>query len=554
MSLRRRYVHLHRYRQVVNVLARYGFGYLLDQLGLGELILRQPRREAPLSPGARLRLALAELGPTFIKLGQILSTRPDLLPPEIIAELARLQDQVPPFPFAEVKQTVEKELGQPLEQLFHEFDPEPLAAASIGQVHRATLPEGDQVIVKVQRPGIAEQVRVDLEILFDLARLAQRHTAYGQIYDFTRMVEEFARSMEGEVDYTREGRHADRLRENLAGNAQVYIPAVYWDYTTVRVLTQEYVEAVKLNDLKEIDRRGYDRRRIAINLTGAIYQQIFVDGFFHGDPHPGNLAVLPGEVIVFMDFGLMGVLSEERQEQFINLMLGIIRRRSQDVLRTLLAMGVVPDGVDRAALKHDIETLRDRYYHLPLSQISLGRAVEELLQLAFKYRLRLPPELTLLAKTLITLEGLARKLDPTLELAELAEPYGRELLRRRFSAGALWQALADNLSFTWEMLQHLPRQLQHIVDMLEGGELTLKIELLNLRSLVRQMDRIINKLTMSVVLLAFSIIMASLIISTALGAPGNSLFFRLPTLEFGFGAAGLMLLWLLAAMWRGGRD
>ncbi|KYH31450.1 ABC1 kinase family protein [Neomoorella mulderi] len=554
MSLRRRYVHLHRYRQVVNVLARYGFGYLLDQLGLGELILRRPRREAPISPGARLRLALAELGPTFIKLGQILSTRPDLLPPEIIAELARLQDRVPPFPFAEVKQTVEKELGQPLEQLFHEFDPEPLAAASIGQVHRATLPEGDQVIVKVQRPGIAEQVRVDLEILFDLARLAQRHTAYGQIYDFTRMVEEFARAMEGELDYTREGRYADRLRENLAGNAQVYIPAVYWDYTTVRVLTQEYVEAVKLNDLEEIDRRGYDRRRIAINLARAIYQQVLVDGFFHGDPHPGNLAVLPGEVIVFMDFGLMGVLSEERQEQFVNLMLGIIRRRSQDVLRTLLAMGVVPDGVNRAALKHDIEILRDRYYHLPLSQISLGRAVEELLQLAFKYRLRLPPELTMLAKTLITLEGLTRELDPTLELAELAEPYGRELLRRRFSAGALWQALVDNLSLTWEILQHLPRQLQHIVEMLERGELTLKIELLNLRSLVRQIDRIINKLTMSVVLLAFSIIMASLIISTALGAPGNSLFFRLPTLEIGFGAAGLMLLWLLAAMWRGGRD
>ncbi|CEP66958.1 Protein kinase domain [Moorella glycerini] len=554
MSLRRRYIHLHRYRQIVNILARYGFGYLLDQLGLGELILRRPRQEAHLSAGARLRLALAELGPTFIKLGQILSTRPDLLPPDIIAELARLQDRVPPFPFAEVKQTVEKELGQPLEQLFREFDPEPLAAASIGQVHRATLPEGDQVIVKVQRPGIAEQVRVDLEILFDLARLAQRHTAYGQIYDFTRMVEEFARAMEGELDYTREGRYADRLRENLAGNAQVYIPAVYWDYTTVRVLTQEYVEAVKLNDLEEIDRQGYDRRRIAINLARAIYQQVLVDGFFHGDPHPGNLAVLPGEVIVFMDFGLVGVLSEERQEQFINLMLGIIRRRSQDVLRTILAMGVVPDGVDRNALRHDIETMRDRYYHLPLSQISLGRAVEELLQLAFKYRLRLPPELTMLAKTLITLEGLTRELDPTLELAELAEPYGRELLRRRFSAGALWQALADNLSSTWEMLQHLPRQLQHIVEMLEGGELTLKIEFLNLRSLVRQMDRIINKLTMSVVLLAFSIIMASLIISTALGAPGTSLFFRLPTLEIGFGAAGLMLLWLLVAMWQGGRD
>ncbi|AOQ22732.1 ABC1 kinase family protein [Neomoorella thermoacetica] len=554
MSLRRRYIHLNRYRQVVNVLARYGFGYLLDQVGLGELILRRSREEAPLSLGQRLRLALEELGPTFIKLGQLLSTRPDLLPADIISELTRLQDRVPPFPFADVRKAVEEELGQPLEELFASFDPEPLAVASIGQVHRATLLDGSQVIVKVQRPGIARQVRVDLEILFDLARLAQRHTPYGKIYDFNQMAAEFARALTEELDYTREGRNADRFRENFAGDASVYFPAVYWDYTTRGVLTQEYVEAVKLNNLEEIDRRGYSRRRIAVNLARAVYQQVLVDGFFHGDPHPGNLAVLPGEVIVFMDFGLTGTLTEELKEQFVNLVLGIIRRRSQDVLRTIIAMGMVPAEVDRSALRREIEALRDKYYHLSFRQISLGQAIEELLQLAFRYHLRMPPELTLLGKTLLTLEGLVRKLDPELELAELAEPYGRELLRRRFSVRFLWRTLTENLASGWEVMQSLPRQFQHLLDLAERGELTLRVEPLHLRGLVRQIDRIINKLTMSVVLLAFSIIMASLIISTALGAPTNSLFFRLPTLEVGFGAAGMMLLWLLVTIWRGGRD
>ncbi|MGI9861391.1 AarF/ABC1/UbiB kinase family protein [Moorella naiadis] len=554
MSLRRRYIHFNRYRQVVNVLARYGFGYFLDQVGLGNLILRRTREDAPLSLGQRLRLALEELGPTFIKLGQLLSTRPDLLPADIVAELAHLQDRVPPFPFPQVRQAVEEELGQPLEELFTTFTPEPLAVASIGQVHQATLPGGSQVIVKVQRPGIAKQIRIDLEILFDLARLAQRHTPYGQIYDFNQMATEFAWAMTAELDYTQEGRNADRFRENFATDASVYFPAVYWDYTTERVLTQEYVAAVKLNDLAEIDRRGYNRRRIATHLARAVYRQVLVDGFFHGDPHPGNLAVLPGEVIVFMDFGLVGTLGEEMQAKFVTLMLAIIRRRSQDVLRAITAMGVVPAEADRGALRREIEDLRDKYYHLSFRQISLGQAIEELLQLAFRYHLHLPPELTLLGKTMLTLEGLVRELDPELELAELAEPYGRELLRRRFSARSLGRELVENLTFGWETLQSLPRQLRHLLDVAERGELTLRVEPLKLRGLIRQLDRISNKLTMSVVLLAFSIIMASLIISTALGAPANSLFFRLPTLEIGFGAAGLMLLWLLVTIWRGDRD
>jgi ubiquinone biosynthesis protein len=554
LSLRRRYIHLHRYRQIANVLARYGFGFLLDQAGLAELVHRRPRETAPLSTGRRLRLALEELGATFIKLGQLLSTRPDLLPADIIAELTLLQDQLPPFPFAAVRQILETELDQPLEKVFADFNPEPLAAASIGQVHRATLPGGRQVIVKVQRPGVREQVRIDLEILYDLARLAQRYTSWGRIYDFSQMVTEFADAIEGELDYTREGRHADRLRENLAGNPTVYIPAVYWDYTTERVLTQEYVDAVKINDREEINSRGYDRRRIAANLAQSLFQQILVDGFFHGDPHPGNLAVLPGEVIVFMDFGLVGVLSEERKHQFVNLLLGIIRRRSQDVLAVIIAMGMVPPEVNMAALRRDIEALRDRYYHLSLRQISLGQAIEELQQLAFKYHLHMPAELTLVGKTVLTLEGLVRELDPELELAELAEPYGRELLRRRFSARALWQSLLDNLSANLDLVQDLPHRLQHLLDLAEKGELTVRIEPLHLRDLLRHLDRITTKLTISVVLLAFSIIMGSLIISTALGAPGNSLFFRLPTLEIGFGAASLMFLWLLITIWRGGGD
>jgi len=517
------------------------------------LVRRASRKIAPLSPGERLRLALEELGPTFVKLGQLLSTRSDLLPPEIILQLAQLQDRVPPFPFSQVRAIIQEELGVPVEELFAAFDPQPLAAASIGQVHRAVLSEGEKVIVKVQRPGIKEEIQVDLEILYDLARLAQRHTVYGEIYDFLGIVEELSRTLEQELDYTQEGRNGERLKHILRDNPQVYVPRIYWVYTTSRVLTVEYVEAWKLKDLAQMEEPPVDLRRVTDHLARSFYQQVLIHSFFHADPHPGNLAVLPGEVLVFMDFGQMGELSEERREQLTNLIVGIVSRQVEEIIEAISAMGVVSKQTDWEGLKRDIEKLKDKYYHKTLEEVSLGQSLQEILEVAFRHKIRVPSEFTMLAKAPITLEGVVRELDPSIKLAQLAEPYVAELLRARYRPSRLWRRFKGEVKEGWKLLRGLPKELHRLLFQLNREQVTFKMEMANLRAFIDQLDRTVNKLTISIVLLAFSILMGSLIMSSALGTPGDRLFFRLPLLEVGFFMATLIFFWLLFSMWRGGR-
>lgn len=554
----RRRIHLKRYRQIVNTLVKHGFGYLVDQLGLGDLVswARRARTEEKtrLSRGAHLRMVMEELGPTFIKLGQVLSTRPDLLPKDVIEELARLQDQVPPFPFEEVQHVVEEELGQPLAEMFRSFDREPLAAASIGQVHRAELAGGEAVVVKVRRPGVERVIQTDLEILFDLARLAERHTVWGQVYSFTDMAEEFARTLKLELDYAAEGRNADRLRENFRDNPAVRIPRVYWAFTTGRVLTMEYVDGVKLSNLEELEHRGWDRRQVARNLAQTVLQQVLLDGFFHADPHPGNVAVLPGGVLAFMDFGLVGRLSEERKRQFVSLVLGLVRRNTGQVIRSITEMGIVGQEVDLMAFKRDVDRLRERYYDIPLGQIRLGTAIGEILDLAFKYRLRMPTELTLLAKTLVTLEGVVRDLDPDLSIVSIAEPLARTLLRRRLAPGTLARAAGEYTLDVGGIMLELPRKLEGILDKLLAGNVSLRLEHQNLERAMSHLDRIANRLSFSLVLLAFSIVTAGLVIGSALGADrGRFFFWSLPVLELAFLLATLMVTYLIWAIFRSGR-
>ncbi|MDN5347764.1 MAG: ubiquinone biosynthesis protein [Clostridia bacterium] len=554
ISFRRRYVHLNRYRQVVNVLARQGFGYALDQLGLGELLSRWYPKTPPLSAGARLRRALQELGPTFIKLGQFLSTRADLLPEEVVAELAQLQDRVAPFEFYHAEGIITQELGLPPQELFTSFDQEPLASASIGQVYRATLPGGTAVIVKIQRPGIRQVIETDIEILFDLARLAQRHTSWGQIYDFVEMAEEFAQALTAELDYAREGRNADRFRRNFAGDPDVYIPAVFWDYTTSRVLTMEYIDSVKLNDIEALQRSGYNLKRIAARLVKVFYKQVLIDGFFHADPHPGNIGILPGERLVLMDFGLVGNLSCERREQFIKLVVGLIRRRSRDIVEAIADMGILPPGIDLKSLRYEVDRLRDKYLDVPVSQLSVGAAVNDLLNLSFRYHVRLPTEFTLLAKALLTLEGLAARLDPEINLVEIAEPYGRQLIRQRLSPPQLLSRLEESLHLYRDILLRVPAQAQTILERVAKEGFVFKLQHGDLKLALAHLERMANKLSFGLALLSFSIIMSGLIISAALGVvPAARLFFRLPILETGFIVAGLMSLWLLWAIFRSGR-
>ncbi|OAT80366.1 ABC1 kinase family protein [Desulfotomaculum copahuensis] len=552
LHLRKRYKHFSRYREIANVLVRHGFGYLAQQFGLAEFT--GPRREhagsreqPSLSPAERVRLVLEELGPTFIKLGQVLSTRADLLAPEYIRELEKLQDRVPPFPFAQVRERIQMELGQPLEEIFTSFDPVPLAAASIGQVHRATLAGGQEVAVKVERPGTEKTLSTDIEILYDVARLVDRHGPWREFYRWEEMVEEFERTVREEIDFVREGRHADTFRHQFAGDPTVYFPAVHWDYTTSKVLTLEYVEGVKLNALAEPAGQGIDRRLVARRLTDALLKQILLHGFFHGDPHPGNLAALSGDRVLFMDFGIVGRLDENLQEQIGNLVLGLVRRSTPQVLRAVESLGVLPPHVDREMLHRDIDALREKYYEVPLGEISLAESMSDVMTVAFRHRIRVPAQFTLLVKTLVTLDGVAVQLDPGLSIIELARPFGRRLLARRFSPEGLQRLIVEHLEDYHHLFTHLPRRLDRVLDQAGRGEIRIK-------TVNPEMSRIAGRLNAMVNRLVLGILLGSLIVgSSLLVGRGYTVFWGLPLAEAGFTAGGFTALALIISILRSRR-
>ena len=519
LGLRTRYKHFQRYREIAQVLLRHGFGYLLHELELtqflsrrkkGELAVRQGAKELPRAKKARrLRTALEDLGPAFIKLGQLLSARADLLAPEYIRELEKLQDNVPPFPFEKVAETVQLELGRRLEEIFAGFHSEPLAAASIGQVHRAVLKTGQEVAVKIRRPEIEKILATDLEIMHDLARLADRHAPFREMYSLREMAEEFEQIVTEELDFTREGRHADTFRKNFHGDPDVYVPAVYWEYTTSKVLTLEYVEGVKLTDTAEILRRGVNRRKLARLLADALLRQILIDGFFHADPHPGNLFALPGDRLMFLDFGIVGRLDENLKEKIGDLVLGLVNRNSHQVARAIAGMGVLPPNLDRRAFYQDVDRMRDRYYDVPFRELRLADSVNDVVGIAFRHRIRIPTQITMLAKALVTAEGVSRQLDPELSIAEIARPLSSRLLARRFSLPNLRRLLMENLVDYHHLAVHLPRRLEQVLDLAAAGELKI-----NART--PETDRMIGRINVLVNRLVLSILLGALMIGSAL--------------------------------------
>jgi ubiquinone biosynthesis protein len=527
-------------------------------MGLGEMISWAWQSKDPekhrLSFGARLRQVMEELGPAFIKLGQMLSTRGDLLPQEVIRELAKLQDRVPPFPFLEAKEIMQDELGASWEKDFRWVEPEPLAAASIGQVYRAELADGRQAVIKVRRPGVEQSIKVDLEIVVDLARLAENRLPKARFYHLVELMEEFARTIKLELDYTQEGRNSDRLRKNLARANLVRIPETFWQYTTARVLTMEYLAGIKLNNLNELDHHRIDRCRVAKKLIEVFLQQILLDGFFHADPHPGNLAVLPDQTLVLLDFGVVGRLSEEQKIHFGTLVLGITSRSSSQVIRALARMGILSADMDTRALRRDVDLLSERYYDLPLGQIRLGEVFVELLDLAFIHQLRIPSELALIVKSLVTVEGIIRELHPQLSMVEIAQPMAGKLMGRRLAPGFLARQAEEYLGEYSSMALEFPRKIDRLVTALVEGRLSLGLSHHNLDQVMRQMEKMANRLSFSLVLLAFSIVMAGLLVATALSAERGRVFlWGLPFLEVSFILASVMVALLCWAIFRSGR-
>ncbi len=551
----KRYRHLRRYQEIARVLIRHGFGGLVDQLGLLpalSLPRRLLRREAevpPLSPPEHLRLTIEELGPTFIKLGQVLSTRPDLIPPAYIRELTRLQDTVPPAPWEAVKAQIEAELGGPIGDTFASFEVEPLAAASLAQVHEATLPDGQEIVVKVQRPDIEKVIAVDLEILFDLARLVQERTPLGEIYDLVEIAEDFAYTLRAEMDYRREGRNADRFRRNFGAEPALYIPQVYWDYTTGRVLVLERIRGIKMDDVEALDAAGVDRHQVALNAARIIVKEVLVDGFFHADPHPGNFFVMDGEVIGAMDFGMVGHLDQRLRDDLVRLYVVAIRLDSEEIVEQFIKMGAAKLRVDRAGLKRDAERLLTKYHDLPLKEIRAREVVEEVMPIAFRHHLHLPSDLWLLGKTLAMMEGVGLKLDPEFDIFGVSRPYVRRFLWQMASPRVWGRKLTKGAGDWGELLALFPRQATRLLDQVERGELGLTLSLKETDRVVGKLDRIANRLVVSILLAALIVGMALLIPLVAGGGQG----FVFWLVVAGFATASFMGLGLLYSIWRAER-
>jgi ubiquinone biosynthesis protein len=547
---------LGRLQEIAGVLLRHGLGDLVRRAGWADLLARAGHalhveaadELARLEPPAQVRRALEELGPTFVKLGQILAGRADLLGPEWIAELARLHSRVPAVPFEDLRAQLVEDLGGEPSEVFASFDATPFAAASIAQVHRATLKDGTPVVVKIRRPGIRERIEADLRLLERLAGSAAEQWPALAPYRPQALVRQFAKSLRRELDLAAECRNAERIAQHLAGMPEVVIPRVHWAHTNERVNVQDFVDGAPGEDLERLDREGFDRRLLAQRGARAVLKTIVEDGFFHADPHPGNVFYLPGNRLAFIDFGMVGRLSPQRREELLALLLGLVERRPQAVADVLIDWTGDGHAAQTGLLEDEIAAFVDQYHGVPLAQLHLGEMLAEVTTVLREHQLALPADLALLVKAFVSLEGMGRALDPGFNMAGEALPLLRGVLRARYQPKALalrgWQALSEALATA----SGLPRDVGRLIRLARHGRVKVAIEVTELRRTADLVDRAASRLALALVIAA--LIIGSSIVMTVGGEPR---IFGMPWLGLlGFVGAVVGGLWLLRSIARGG--
>ncbi len=557
-KISQRFHDLKRVRQILQVLVKYGFGYAVDRLniehhGLGKRIVNlkpiKRLRIQDMTVAVRLRKTMEELGPTFIKFGQILSTRPDMLPVEFCCELEALQDNVPSFGYSEVKKQIEEDLKVTVETIFYQIDQQPMAAASLAQVHRAKLKTGGSVIIKVQRPGIAKMIKIDIEIMEELARLAEKYIEELRVYNPVGMVEEFKQSIMRELDYNTEAHNIHRFQHQFAGDPTVHVPQVFMQFTRTHVLVMEQVSGIKVSNTDKIEKEGLNRKKIAVNIANAFLKQVFVHGFFHADPHPGNIMVLPGNKIAFIDYGMTGRIHEETRRLLSEIMIAVTKRDAHKIADIFMSMDVLDEQTDMHRFELDLEDFLDRYLVTSLKDLKMGQFMNSLLNVTSRYRVRAPQELYLLSKALVEIESVGEILDEDFNMVKLVKPFVQKLVLEKYSPKRITREVRAFAEVLYDLALSLPKDLKTIFDKLKKGTLRVEFEHRGLENLITVLDKVSNRISFSVVIAAL-IVGSSLIVQTdkgphLLGMPVFGI--------IGYVIAGFMGFWLAIAILRSGR-
>ncbi len=547
---------LGRLHDIASILIRYGFGDAVRRLGLSSILekagkvlhWKDAKQYARMEPPQRVCQALQDLGPTFVKLGQVLSTRIDLFPPEWIDEFSKLQDQVPPVPFEKLRIQLEEDLGAPADQVFSSFDTQTLAAASIAQVHRAQLVDGTDVILKIRRPGIRPTVEADLRLLARFAEMAEIEIEEMQHFQPRELVRQFSRSLHRELDLAGECRNAERISDNFKNDPDIVIPKVYWSWICERLNVQEYIEGIPGSDLKAVDEAGLDRKLLAKRGANAVLKMVLEDGFFHADPHPGNVFYLSEERIVFIDFGMVGRLSEQRRYQVLDLIYGLVERKV-DVAVDVLLDWTSSTQIDTENLSNEVDAFIEQYHGIPLKQLSITSMLTDLMALLREHQLNLPPDLALLVKALITLEGMGQQLDPEFDMASEIHPFIRSTWLARYTPDALAKRGLQSVISTVNLLTSLPEDLRRLLTFARRGALQVKIDVTRLENFAERLDRAASRLTVGIV--TASLIIGSSIVMTVKGGPT---LLGLPLFGFlGFTGAFIGGIWLVLSIWRSGK-
>ena len=533
---------LSRYKDFAKFVAKYGRADFVTQAGLDPV---DGQSRGTVTEAEQFVRDLEALGPTFIKLGQLLSTRPDLLPPEYIEALARLQDNVDPFPYEEVEQIVQEELGVRLSKAFERFDQQPLAAASLGQVHRAMLRDGREVAVKVQRPGVKERVLKDLEALHEVAALLDRFSAATRSMDAPAVLEEFRRTIMCELDYREEARNLVSLAHQLRDFERIIVPLPVDDYTTARVLTMDYIDGTKITKVSPVEWTEVDGAELGEDLFRAYLQQILVDGVFHADPHPGNLFLTADHRLALIDLGMVGRVSGAMQEQLFRLMLAISEGRGDEAASMVIAIGERRDSFDEMAMRRVIVELVARYQHAAVKDLNVGLVMLQVARKATEHGLRMPPELALLGKTLLSLDEIGRLLDPEFDVNGSMRRNATSLMRRRMLKSVSPANMMSSVMEVRDFAEHLPGRVNRILDALAGNDLRMKIEVIDHGSIIDGLQKVANRITLGLVLAAL-IVGAAMLMRvqtsfTILGYPGLAMLLFLAAAGGGFWMAWTVL-------------